>query len=719
MLVPAFTLKLGQKIHPRLVTVGEYDGFHPCLTAATTGGKVLIHSPYAGVTTGGRLVASTGDVSLLNIGQQISAICAAKLLPGSNRDVLVIGTQTNLLVYDVYQNSELFYKDLPDGAGALLVDIDTRPNPVLYVGGNCSIQGFDYHGNDMFWTVTGDNVCSLALCDFNGDGENELIVGSEDFDIRVFKGDELLHEINEAEAVISIVPLADRCFGYALANGIIGVYRGHDRLWRVKTKNQPVVMTTYDLNNDGMEEMIVGWSTGRFDARNTTTGEVIFKDSIGSIIAGMVKSDYRQDRQIELICCSAEGEVRGYLPAAEDIKDNLMGVDLVAEQLQQLNQLKQSLLQELKNFETNQKIASYKDPTQVDLSAAMSVIPAETLLKSEFTVVMGNTETKAPPHVLLTIETNSSTVIRSVVIFAEGLFEGESYAVHPPLDKVANFIKVPLYPAKDVPYDLQIKALVGQKNSAQFHVFEITRSLPRFSLYVPCKPDTAPVPQSYVNFLISERAERLYKWLASSFLYQTAEQQATSKFEASFMSLRTNSPLIITLESSGEMSIQTDDMDLAGDLVQSLAIYLDIMDLQSTIDFPKQLEEFKTILLKVDELHSARQRLSAEMADNSNGIKNMIVRAEDARLMKSMSSMKKAYQQLYDLNRDIIMGYKIRCANHSELLECLRLANQAIQKAGRLRVGKYKAAVVAACRSAIKDHDSTTLLKVIRGGATT
>jgi len=39
---------------------------------------------------------------------------------------------------------------------------------------------------------------------------------------------------------------------------------------------------------------------------------------------------------------------------------------------------------------------------------------------------------------------------------------------------------------------------------------------------------------------------------------------------------------------------------------------------------------------QVDELHSARQRLSAEMADNSNGIKNMIVRAEDARLMKSM-----------------------------------------------------------------------------------
>ena len=40
--------------------------------------------------------------------------------------------------------------------------------------------------------MTGDYVCSLALCDFDGDGYNELIVGSEDFDLRIFKNDELL-----------------------------------------------------------------------------------------------------------------------------------------------------------------------------------------------------------------------------------------------------------------------------------------------------------------------------------------------------------------------------------------------------------------------------------------------------------------------------------------------------------------------------------------------
>lgn len=41
--------------------------------------------------------------------------------------------------------------------------------------------------------------------------------------------------------------------------------------------------------------------------------------------------------------------------------------------------------------------------------------------------------------------------------------------------------------------------------------------------------------------------------------------------------------------------------------------------------------------------------------------------------------------QLYDLNKDIVTGYKIRSNNHMELLECLKIVNQAIQKAGKLR----------------------------------
>ncbi|GCC26431.1 hypothetical protein chiPu_0004848 [Chiloscyllium punctatum] len=95
-----------------------------------------------------------------------------------------------------------------------------------------------------------------------------------------------------------------------------------------------------------------------------------------------------------------------------------------------------------------------------------------------------------------------------------------------------------------------------------------------------------------------------------------------------------------------------------------------------------------------------------------------MVRAEDARLMGDMKSMKKGYMELFDLNRDLINGYKIRCNNHTELLTCLRAVNQAIQRAGRLRVGKPKTQVISACRDAIKNNNVSALFKIIRAGST-
>ncbi len=48
--------------------------------------------------------------------------------------------------------------------------------PMVYVGGNCSILGLDAAAQDGFWTVTGDNVCSLAICDVDGDDGGEVRV---------------------------------------------------------------------------------------------------------------------------------------------------------------------------------------------------------------------------------------------------------------------------------------------------------------------------------------------------------------------------------------------------------------------------------------------------------------------------------------------------------------------------------------------------------------
>ncbi|ELU16233.1 hypothetical protein CAPTEDRAFT_171644 [Capitella teleta] len=719
MLVPVFTLKLSHKINPRMVAIGHYDGKHPCLTCATTAGKVFIHNPHSRGTRGGRMEASMdSDLNLLNINQAVSCVTAGQMNPETKNDVLLVGTQTNVLAYDVENNSDLFYKDTPDGANAVVVgNLGSIENPVAIIGGNCSLQGYDLEGTDTYWTVTGDNVCSLCLVDFNGDNQNELVVGSEDFDIRVFREDEIISEMTETEAITSLCGMQDSRFGYALANGTVGVYDKSSRYWRIKSKNHAISIHAYDLDSDGVSELITGWSNGKIDARSDRSGEVIFKDNFAQAVAGIVEGDYRMDGTDLLICCSVDGEVRGYQPAGQEMKGNLMDTNVEQETIRELSQRKQNLLLELKNYEENQKAANMDRPSglgELD-QQQMGIIPANTQLQTTLNVNMGSESQR--PHVELFIATTNETIIQAVLIFAEGIFDGESHVVHPPTATLSSSVRVPIVPPKDVPVDLHIKAFVGNKNSSQFHVFELTRQLPRFSMYSLADPKAEiPLPKSNVTLTLNERINRVVMWVNQTFLLHE-DIVSEGPLNLTFLSLRGSGPLCFSMEQSGQMTIRTDDMDLAGDVIQALATFLNIEDLQSIAEFPEDMETLRQVLVKVDEFHSVRQKLTAEMADHSNLIRSLVVRAEDARLMSNMKHMRQGYMELYNLNRDLINGYKIRCNNHDELLRCLKSVNQAIQRAGRLRIGKYKTQVINSCRTAMRSNNVSLLFKIMKTGS--
>lgn len=49
--------------------------------------------------------------------------------------------------------------------------------------------------------MTSDKVLCIAFCDIDEDDEFELIVGCEDSSINIFKGEELIQEIDESSAV--------------------------------------------------------------------------------------------------------------------------------------------------------------------------------------------------------------------------------------------------------------------------------------------------------------------------------------------------------------------------------------------------------------------------------------------------------------------------------------------------------------------------------------
>ncbi|OWF54157.1 Bardet-Biedl syndrome 2 protein homolog isoform X2 [Mizuhopecten yessoensis] len=855
MLVPIFNLKINHKVNPRMVTIGKYDGIHSSLTCATTAGKVLIHNPHNRGMKGGRMdITSDGDLNLLSVNQQVSAVSAGQLNPEKENDILTVGTQTNILAYDVENNSDLFYKDTADGSNCLVVGrLGTIPDPMAIVGGNCTLQGYDMEGNDIFWTVTGDNVCSLALVDFSSDGQNELVVGSEDFDIRVFKEDEILAEMTETEAITCLCPMMESRFGYTLANGTVGVYDRSSRYWRIKSKNQALAIHSFDLDSDGVTELITGWSNGKIDVRSDRTGEVIYKDTFNHPVAGIVQGDYRLDGSQQLICVSAEGEVKGYNPAPVEMRGNLMDANMEQETIRDLSLRKQNLMMELKNYDENTKAGAvaaaalatnaasrgYSSSSSGGIGGSggmgaagpggmsgagggvggagggmggagggvgsaggsmggagaggggpggsiggaggagggmggagggmggtggpgsvggggpggqggvgegggygggggvgsvaarfsaerpfppgeydaqkMGVIPAATQLQTTLRVNTG--EEGKPPHVELFIGTTNDTAIKAVLIFAEGIFEGESHVIHPASAQLSNSVKVSIQPPKDVPVDLHIKAFVGYKSSIQFHVFELTRQLPRFSMYTPIKNNPDQEPKSSCTFTVNDRVARVLLWINQNFLLQDDLTCEGSNLHFSFLSLRGSGPLVIKMESSGQVTLLTDDMDTAGDVIQNLANFLNMEDLQVTADFPAEMENLKEVLLKVDEYNIVRQKLTAEMADHSNLIRSMVVRAEDARLMGDMKNMRKGYMELFNMNRDLINGYKIRCGNHQELLASLKQVNQVIQKAGRLRVGRFKTQVVNGCRGAIKTNNVSSLFKIIKTGA--
>uniref|UniRef100_A0AAA9SQW6 Bardet-Biedl syndrome 2 protein homolog n=1 Tax=Bos taurus TaxID=9913 RepID=A0AAA9SQW6_BOVIN len=682
MLQPVFTLKLRHKISPRMVAVGRYDGTHPCLAAATQAGKVFIHNPHSRSQHLGapRVLQSPleSDVSLLNINQTVSCLTAGVLNPELGYDALLVGTQTNLLAYDVYNNSDLFYREVADGASAIVLGtLGDITSPLAIIGGNCALQGFNHEGNDLFWTVTGDNVHSLALCDFDGDGKKELLVGSEDFDIRVFKEDEIVAEMSETES-----------------------------------KNQAMSIHAFDLNSDGVCELITGWSNGKVDARSDRTGEVIFKDNFSSAIAGVVEGDYRMEGCQQLICCSVDGEIRGYLPGTAEMRGNLMDISVEQDLIRELSQKKQNLLLELRNYEENAK-AELSSPLN-EADGHRGVIPANTKLHTALSVSLGSEAQAA--HAELCISTSNDTIIRAVLIFAEGVFAGESHVVHPSVHHLSSSVRIPITPPKDIPVDLHLKTFVGYRSSTQFHVFELTRQLPRFSMYALTSPDPASEPLSYVNFIIAERAQRVVMWLNQNFLLPEDTNIQNAPFQVCFTSLRNGGQLYIKIKLSGEITVNTDDIDLAGDIIQSMASFFAIEDLQVEADFPVYFEELRKVLVKVDEYHSVHQKLSADMADNSNLIRSLLVQAEDARLMRDMKTMKNRYMELYDLNKDLLNGYKIRCNNHTELLGSLKAVNQAIQRAGHLRVGKPKNQVITACRDAIRSNNINMLFRIMRVG---
>ena len=69
--------------------------------------------------------------------------------------------------------------------------------------------------------------------------------------------------------------------------------------------------SAFDLDNDGQNEIIAGWSNGRMEVRKADTGALVYKDTFANSVAALLKSDYRLDGREQIIACATDGQIRG------------------------------------------------------------------------------------------------------------------------------------------------------------------------------------------------------------------------------------------------------------------------------------------------------------------------------------------------------------------------------------------------------------------------
>ena len=65
---------------------------------------------------------------------------------------------------------------------------------------------------------------------------------------------------------------------------------------------------------------------------------------------------------------------------------------------------------------------------------------------------------------------------------------------------------------------------------------------------------------------------------------------------------------------------------------------------------------FAPCLEQVEDYNATRLRMNAEMADSSNLVKLLLMKAEDVRILGDMGAMRQSYRRLFDLNRWAVCG---------------------------------------------------------------
>ena len=143
---------------------------------------------------------------------------------------------------------------------------------------------------------------------------------------------------------------------------------------------------------------------------------------------------------------------------------------------------------------------------------------------------------------------------------------------------------------------------------------------------------------SFIVFKINERIQRICMWINQNFLLpadiETSMSEQTNELKINFISLRDGENILISFNDENDLmtKIYTKNIDLIGNLIQSLTEFLKIENLQTEVRLPETTGLIDNLFKKLDGLQETYKNLSIDVTQKISIVKNLIVRAEDARI---------------------------------------------------------------------------------------
>ncbi len=313
------------------------------------------------------------------------------------------------------------------------------------------------------------------------------------------------------------------------------------------------------------------------------------------------------------------------------------------------------------------------------------------------------------------------TVIQSVIIMSEQIYQGESYVHFPPTE--TNKIVIQIKTKKDLKINLHIKVLVGKSYYlSDYQVFEFNKIIPKYCFYILLREEIAYKNELIqgISFKYNDTINRLIIWLEEYFNIAKKEletfRSGENEYRIRFMSLRTDKVLQISAKDN-VLSIFTEEIELAGNILQDMCIFFKLNDLNTVINYTEVVKGFTGNIEKIKELDKERNQYSINMTEIITFIKDLFVKAEDNRLLDNIQGFKDYFRKINVKNLELLDEFEKRSTIFTELINQLKIVNEIIQIFSNLKVGKFKQEMVNQCRKCIREKKYALLIKIISTGS--